>query len=233
MAEPDEIVVHVERLLGRTRSPLNGKKVVVTAGPTREPLDPVRVLTNRSSGRMGYALAEAAFARGADVVLISGPTSLTPPIGATLIRVNSTEELCSAVAGHLAAAQVLIMAAAPADFRVSQPAATKQPRKDGPRSVELQPTVDVLEATLARRPRKIACIGFALETGGDVGRAREKLRAKRLDLIVLNDATEAAAGFEVETNRVTLITANDAIPLPLMSKREVAEQILDRVEAIT
>ena len=233
MAEPEEVVIHVERMLGRIGSALNGKRVVVTAGPTREPLDPVRVLTNRSSGRMGYALAEAAYARGADVVLISGPTSLTPPIGATVVRVSSTEELAAAVAGHLATAQVLIMAAAPADFRTSQPAATKQPRKDGPRSMELEPTVDVLETTLSCRPAKIACIGFALETGADVGRAREKMRAKRLDLIVLNDANEAGAGFEVDTNRVTLITAKDTIPLPLLSKREVAEKILDRVETMT
>ena len=148
------------------------------------------------------------------------------------ISLSNSEELCAAVARQLPAAQVLIMAAAPADFRISQPAATKQPRKDGARSLELEPTVDVLEATLSRRPAKIACVGFALETGGDIERAREKLRAKRLDLIVLNDATEAGAGFEGETNRVTLITASDATPLPLLSKREVAEKILDRVETM-
>jgi phosphopantothenoylcysteine decarboxylase/phosphopantothenate--cysteine ligase len=231
MVEPEEIIAHVERML-HAGSRLSGKRVVVTAGPTREPLDPVRVITNRSSGRMGYALAEAAFARGAEVVLISGPTTLPPPIGVSLVPVDSTEDLCAAVTTHLARTDALLMAAAPADFRASEPDSTKRPRSDGPMTGSLEPTVDVLNATLRHRPKKLVTVGFALETGANVERAREKLRSKRLDLVVLNDASETGAGFEVETNRVTLVTAKDATPIPLMSKRDVAEKILDWVEAV-
>jgi phosphopantothenoylcysteine decarboxylase/phosphopantothenate--cysteine ligase len=124
------------------------------------------------------------------------------------------------------------MAAAPADFRAAEPAAAKRPRSAGPLSLSLEPTVDVLNATLRHRPKKLVTVGFALETGAAVERAREKLHAKRLDLIVLNDATEPGAGFEVETNRVTLVTAKEVTPIPLMSKREVAEKILDWVETV-
>jgi phosphopantothenoylcysteine decarboxylase/phosphopantothenate--cysteine ligase len=231
MVEPEEIVAHVERMV-RSAGRLSGKRVVVTAGPTREPLDPVRVITNRSSGRMGYALAAAAFARGAEVVLISGPTTLLPPVGVSLVPVDSTEDLCAAVTRHLAEADALLMAAAPADFRAAEPATTKRPRSDGPLSLTLEPTIDVLNATLRHRPQKLVTVGFALETGPAVERAREKLRSKRLDLIVLNDATEPGAGFDVETNRVTLVTAKDSTSVPLMSKRDVAERILDWVEAV-
>jgi phosphopantothenoylcysteine decarboxylase/phosphopantothenate--cysteine ligase len=150
----------------------------------------------------------------------------------TVVAVESTEELCAAVTRHLPGTDVLIMAAAPADFRAADPAPSKRPRAEGPLSVTLEPTVDVLGATLRHRPRNLVTVGFALETGPGLEPAREKLRAKRLDLIVLNDATEPGAGFEVETNRVTLVTAAEATPLPLMSKRDVAEKILDRVEAL-
>jgi phosphopantothenoylcysteine decarboxylase / phosphopantothenate---cysteine ligase len=232
MLEPEEILVAMERLLRAPASRLAGKRVVVTAGPTREALDPVRVITNRSSGRMGYALAAAAYARGADVVLVSGPSGLTPPPGVAVVPVDSTEDLCTAVTRHLKGAHALIMAAAPADFRPAETAAAKRPRSNGPVSLALEPTVDVLQATLRHRPAKLVAVGFALETGPGLDRAREKLKSKRLDLIVLNDATEAGAGFEVPTNRVTLITAHDVTPLPLLSKEEVAERILDRVESL-
>jgi phosphopantothenoylcysteine decarboxylase/phosphopantothenate--cysteine ligase len=232
MAEPDEIVVHAERLIRARSSRLKGKRVLVTAGPTREPLDAVRVITNRSSGRMGYALAAAAFARGAEVVLISGPTSLQPPVGALTTLVSSTDDLCRAVTTQIHAADVLIMAAAPSDFWLPQPAPSKRPRSEGPLSLTLEPTADVLQATLSHRPRKLIGVGFALETGDGVAKARAKLRAKHLHLIVLNDATEPGAGFEVDTNRVTLVTQEEAVALPLMSKREVAEQILDRIERL-
>jgi len=232
MVEPDEVVTHVERLLRGAGSSLAGKRVVITAGPTREPLDPVRVLTNRSSGRMGFALASAAFARGADVALISGPTSLAPPLGVGAVWIETTEELHAALAKHLKGADVLVMAAAPADFRVGTPATHKRPRSEGPLKLTLDPTVDVLGSTLKQRPKELVAVGFALETGDGVRRAREKLTAKHLDLIVLNDAMERDAGFEVDTNRVTLVTTEDEKALPLMSKREVAEKILDAVEGL-
>jgi phosphopantothenoylcysteine decarboxylase/phosphopantothenate--cysteine ligase len=231
MSEPEEILAQVERLLRAPSSRLNGKRVLVTAGPTREALDPVRVITNRSSGRMGYAIAEAAFARGAEVVLISGPTGLSSPSGVGLVRVDSTEDLCNAVTKALPGADVLIMAAAPADFRAAEPAGEKRPRSEG-LTLSFEPTVDVLAATARHRPQKLITVGFALETGARVERAREKLRSKHLNLIVLNDATEPGAGFEVGTNRVTLVRADGETPLPLLSKRDVAEKILDRVETL-
>jgi len=166
------------------------------------------------------------------VVLISGPTGLNPPSGVRVNRVDSTEDLCKAVTNGLPGADVLIMAAAPADFRATDPAGDKRPRSEG-LTVSFEPTVDVLAATASQRPQKLITVGFALETGAKVERAREKLRSKKLNLIVLNDATEAGAGFEVETNRVTLVSADGETPLPLLSKREVAEKILDRVETLS
>jgi phosphopantothenoylcysteine decarboxylase/phosphopantothenate--cysteine ligase len=231
MSEPETIVAHAERILRAPHSRLNGKKVVVTAGPTREALDPVRVITNRSSGRMGYALARAAFARGAEVVLISGPTLLSPPPGVEPIRVESTEEMARAVAAALKKAAVLVMAAAPADFRPARPAKRKRPRSEGPLSLELEPTPDILENTKPLR-RRCVTVGFALETGSDLARARRKLEDKGLDLIVVNRADEPGSGTEVETNRVTLIGKRGSESLPLLAKEEVAEKIWDAVEEL-
>ena len=230
MSEPETILAHAVRLL-RTGGLLSGKRVVVTAGPTREALDPVRLITNRSSGKMGYALAEAAWQRGAEVVLVSGPGGLTPPIGATLRRVDTTQELAAAVEEELPRANVLIMAAAPADYRPASVGTTKRPRSDGALTLNLQPTIDVLGATMSKRPPKAVIVGFALETGGAAAKAREKLERKRLDLIVANDATEPGAGFEVDTNRVTILDRDGGSrEVPLGTKREVAEAILDAVE---
>jgi phosphopantothenoylcysteine decarboxylase/phosphopantothenate--cysteine ligase len=233
MSEPEEIVAQVERTIRATGSKLASRTVLVTAGPTREPLDPVRVLTNRSSGRMGYALAAAGFARGADVVLVTGPTTLRPPIGVTVVRVETTENLRDAVASHLPRSAVLIMAAAPADYRPAHAAATKRSREAGPLSLELEPTADVLRSTAAARPGGLVTVGFALETGDDLGRARTKQADKKLDVIVHNDATEPGAGFEVDTNRITVIRRDgSAHALPLMSKLDVAEKILDEIEML-
>ncbi|HEX4601670.1 MAG TPA: bifunctional phosphopantothenoylcysteine decarboxylase/phosphopantothenate--cysteine ligase CoaBC [Gemmatimonadales bacterium] len=229
MSEPAAIVVAAERLvLGR--APWQGKTVVVTAGPTREHLDPVRVITNPSSGRMGYALAAAAYARGAEVILVSGPTELPLPLGVTAHRVETTAELQRAVAALVKRADLLLMAAAPADYRPAAPLAAKRPRASGSVTVALEATPDILGSL--KRPPRCVVVGFALETGGD-GRARAeaKLRDKGLDAIILNDALEPGAGFEVTTNRVTILRRNGApIELPLLSKREVADQILDAVE---
>lgn len=231
MVEPEEIVAHVERLL-RTAAPFAGRRVLVTAGPTREALDPVRVVTNRSSGRMGFALARAAWLRGADVTLVAGATSLPAPVGPDVVRVESTADLEAAVAAALPAADVLLMAAAPADYRPARREAAKTPRGSGALTVALEPTDDILLATRERRKRGAVVVGFALETGEAVAKARSKLRAKHLDLVVANDASEPGAGPEVATNRVTLVSAGDVTELPLLSKDDVAEAILDRVATL-
>ncbi len=231
MSEPETIAAHAARLL-RRGGPLAGKRVVVTAGPTRESLDPVRVITNRSSGRMGYRLAEAAWERGGDVVLISGPTSLVAPVGVAVRRIETTADLARAVGEALPAADVLVMAAAPADYRPAEPSATKRSRGDGALTLALEPTEDVLASTLPLRKAGTFMVGFALETGDAAARGRGKLARKALDLIVVNDALEPGAGFEVDTNRVTLIARDGAEQvLPLMDKRAVADAILDAIEA--
>jgi phosphopantothenoylcysteine decarboxylase/phosphopantothenate--cysteine ligase len=232
MSEPEEIVALVERLLRGGQSKLAGRRVVITAGPTRESLDPIRVITNRSSGRMGYALAEAAYARGADVALISGPTTLPPPPGVEMERVESTEDLKDAVAHALKQADVLVMAAAPADFRPAKATAKKRDRSGGATTLALEATPDILASTTKARRKGAVMVGFAFETGEDLERARKKLTAKALDLLVVNRADEPGAGAEVETNRVTLLSADGARELPLMSKRDVAERVCDAVETL-
>ena len=230
MSEPETILEAAARLLGSGQGgKWAGKRVIVTAGPTREHLDPVRVLTNPSSGRMGYALAEAAHARGADVVLVSGPTELPPPGGVAVQHVESTEDLARAVQGLMKGADALFMAAAPADFRPKTTAKTKRPRGEGALTLELEATPDVLASL--KRPKGCLLVGFALETGNGLARARQKLQDKSLDFVVLNDALEPGAGFEVTTNRVTVLSKGGGqVDLPLLPKRDVAERILDAVE---
>lgn len=232
MSEPEVIMAHAERMLQRGGSHLDGKRIIVTAGPTRESIDPVRVISNRSSGRMGFALARAAWARGADVLLISGPSALAAPEGVEVLRIESTAELASAVEAALPGADAMIMAAAPADYRPAKPAEGKQARGQGAVTMELEPTPDVLASTIGRRKPGAIIVGFALETGSAMARAQQKLSGKQLDLIVVNDALEPGAGFEVATNRVTLLGKDGSVTeLPLASKHEVAHAILDAVEA--
>ncbi|HEV8266356.1 MAG TPA: bifunctional phosphopantothenoylcysteine decarboxylase/phosphopantothenate--cysteine ligase CoaBC [Gemmatimonadales bacterium] len=229
MSEPETILAAAARVIGREGGKWAGKRVVVTAGPTREHLDPVRVLTNPSSGRMGYALAEAAYARGADVVLVTGPTELAPPGGVVTHRVETTEQMQRAVQALMKGAAALFMAAAPADYRPKTAAASKRARQDGALSLELEATPDILRSL--KRPAGCVVIGFALETGNGLARAREKLQDKALDFVVLNDALEPGAGFEVMTNRVTVIgKSGRQVELPLLPKRDVAERILDVVQ---
>ena len=231
MSEPDTILHHAARLL-RRGGRLTGKHVVVTAGPTREGMDPVRVLTNASSGKMGFHLAQAAWHRGATVHLIAGPSAVRPPVGPTLQRIESTEELERAVGTALPGADVLIMAAAPADYRPQQRLAGKLPRAGGAVTIELEPTTDILMATRALRRPGSLIVGFALETGGAETKALDKLARKDLDLIVVNDALDPDAGFEVDTNRVTILDRDGGRwEVPLAGKDVIAEQILDRVEA--
>lgn len=226
------IIENIGRALEADHS-LAGRRVLVTAGPTREPIDPVRMLTNRSSGRMGFAIAAAAWRRGADVVLISGPTSVEPPFGPELRRVETADMMAAAVADALPSADILIMAAAVADFRPVARSSSKMRRADRPAEIELEGTPDVLAETRARRAAGSVVVGFALETGDGRASARKKLEDKGLDLIVLNDATEPGAGFDVDTNRVTLIDrAGQEDDLPLLPKTEVAEAILDRVQRL-
>lgn len=228
MSEPETILAAVLRRLG-VESRWTGRKVVVSAGPTREHLDPVRVITNPSSGRMGFALAEAARDRGARVVLVLGPTPLAPPGGVDIVRVETTADMQQAVQTALTGADALFMAAAPADYRPVKSADHKRPRAKGRLSLALAPTADILASL--KRPPNCLMVGFALETGNGLDRARVKLRQKRLDYVVLNDAQEPGAGFDVTTNKVTLLSRSGAdLTLPLLDKRDVAQRILDAVE---
>ncbi len=228
MPEPETICAHVARMLD-DRS-LVGRRVVVTAGPTREPLDPVRFLSNRSSGKMGVALAAAAWRRGAEVTLVAGPLEVPLPTGPCVVRVESTEEMARAVGDALPSADVLIMAAAPADFRAADPAPSKIKKGREAPTIALAAATDVLAETALRRRHGAIVVGFALETDDVLPNARKKLESKALDLIVVNDAREEGAGFAVDTNRVTLISrAGDEERLALMPKRELADALLDRV----
>ena len=232
MSEPEVIVARAERMIRGADGKWRGKQVTVTAGPTREEMDPVRVITNRSSGRMGFAIAEAAYARGADVTLITGPTTLPKPYGVKTTAIEATTELEEAVGNALPATDVLIMAAAPADFRPRLRAESKLPRAEGALEIVLEPTADVLQATRDKRKQGSLSIGFALETSDGVQHAREKLDRKALDMIVLNMANEPGAGFEVETNAVTIVTESNTTSIPQMSKRDIAERLLDAVEQL-
>lgn len=207
---------------------LAGKKVVVTAGPTREYIDPVRYISNRSSGKMGYALARQARRRGADVVLITGPSALRPPHGVRLIRVERAAQMNEAVVAEMPGAFMLIMAAAVADFAPDSEAAGKLP-KDQVASIALRRNPDILAGVCSSPQRPQIVVGFAAETGGTTERAREKLAGKGADFIVYNNVQETGAGFDVDTNKVTVIGGELEKPLPLMSKDDVAAAVIDIV----
>ena len=234
MPEPETIFAYVARLLeSNGSSTLAGRRVVVTAGPTHEAIDPVRFISNHSSGKMGVALASSAWRRGADVSLIAGPLSVAAPTGPAIRHVDTTEQMARAVGELAPVADVLIMAAAPADFRPATVATSKIKKGKSAPVLAMENTTDILRATLERRKKNAIVVGFALETDDAVANGRKKLEDKSLDLIVVNDATEAGAGFGVDTNRVTLIDrAGTEEVLPLLSKADVADAILDRVERI-
>ena len=226
LAGVEAIAQAVSEIL-RIRHDLDGETVLITAGPTCEDLDPVRYLTNRSSGKMGYALADAAARRGARVVLVSGPVSLEPPAGVERVSVRSAEEMHRAVLANLSAATIVIMAAAVADYRPVAPQASKIKRGAGRLTLELEATPDIL-ADVSRSKGERVLVGFAAETDHVAEHARQKLAAKAADLIVANDVTAAGAGFDHETNIVTLYPRDGReLPLPRMSKLEVAYRILD------
>jgi len=231
LLEPRELVGHVRLALGRN-GPLVGRRVVVTAGGTQEALDPVRVLANRSSGKQGYALAQAALDRGAQVTLISGPVHLETPVGAQRIDVVSAAEMRTAVLQAALEADALLMAAAVADYRPAAAREQKIKRGQGVPELQLEPTEDIL-AEVATRRKANGCppviVGFAAESQDLLENARAKLEQKGVDLIVANDISAPDAGFEVDTNRVTLLDAQGVRELPLLSKADVAEAVLGQV----
>lgn len=231
MEEPARLVGHVRFALGRT-GPLAGRTVVVTAGGTQEPLDPVRVLANRSSGKQGFALAQAARDRGARVILIAAPTHLPTPVGVERQDVNSAAEMKPAVVAACREADVLLMAAAVADFRPSHAAEHKWKRGQGIPEVRLEATEDILAAVTDQRKktgRPSVVVGFAAESRDLIANARSKLEGRGLSLIVANDITASDAGFGSDTNRVSLLDGSGSVEeLPLMSKAEVAEAVLER-----
>ncbi len=232
MQEPETIVAHCARLL-TPASKLTGKRVVITAGPTREPIDPVRYLSNHSTGKQGTALAEAAWRRGADVVMVHGHMSAPVPVGVQAKPVETTQDMAEAVASEIGSADVVIMAAAPADFRPAQVLSAKMKKSGSAPNLALAETPDVLKSTASRRKAGMIVVGFALETDDLETNAQKKLVDKGLDFVVANSAREAGAGFGYDTNRVTIVARNsEPEALPLMSKRETAEAILDRVEAM-
>ena len=227
LVEPAELLGHIRIMLGR-QGPLSGKKIVVTAGGTQEPLDPVRVLTNKSSGKQGYALAQAALDAGGTTILVSAQTVIPAPVGARFIPANTAQAMLEAVLAEAEGADALVMAAAVADFRPKRVAENKLKKRDGIPLVELEAAPDVLAAVAAMgslRPRVV--IGFAAENRDLLENAAAKLKSKKLDMIVANDISAPDSGFGVDTNRVTLLFPDaKEQPLPLMHKDEVAETII-------
>ena len=232
LPETNELIGHIRLTLGREGC-LAHRKVIVTAGGTQEPLDPVRVLTNKSSGKQGYALAQAALDAGAEVTLITTPTSLTPPVGANVVHVQTAKQMLDAVLNESTNADVLIMAAAVADFRPKHAASDKIKKEGGVPQIELEGTEDILKAVANRRSevkRLKMVAGFAAESQNLIENASNKLKSKGLDMIAANDISATDAGFSVETNRVTLLFADGRREsLSLMSKMEVAEIMIERI----
>ncbi|PYR46032.1 MAG: bifunctional phosphopantothenoylcysteine decarboxylase/phosphopantothenate--cysteine ligase CoaBC [Acidobacteria bacterium] len=234
LAEPDVIVEAAQAILAPA-GPLAGQRVLVTAGPTFEDLDPVRYIGNRSSGRMGFALAEEAERRGAHVTLVLGPASVPPPPVRDLVRVRSAAQMHTAVMDRFSAVHVVIMAAAVADYTPDQPRGQKISKSGAGLTLVLKPTTDILAELGARRARDgkgPVLVGFAAETEDVVARATRKLRDKRIDLIVANDVSQSDRGFDVDANAVVLVNRHAAEALPLQSKSRVAAAILDRVETL-
>ena len=235
LAEPEDIVAAVDAVVGGAQKrDLEGTRVLVTAGPTYEDIDPVRYVGNRSSGRMGIAIAEAAARRGARVTLVLGPTSVTVPGGLDVVRVRSAADMHAAVIKALPGQDAVVMSAAVADYTLERPAEQKITKSDGPMTLTLTRTRDILADLGAQRggAARPVLVGFAAETQDAVARGRRKLEAKQVDLVVANDVTQPGAGFEHETNAVTLVSRDGDVAVPLQAKTGVAERILDRVVAL-
>lgn len=226
LADNDAVVAAALEALGASQD-LSGETVLITAGPTREKIDPVRYLTNRSSGRMGYALAEAALRRGAHVLLVTGPTSLKPPSAAEVVSVESAKQMLDAVLRLLPEASIVIKTAAVADYTIADPAEQKL-KRGGNMSLDLTPAPDIL-AEISRNKKSQLIIGFAAETENVLENARKKLQSKSLDAIVVNDVSREGVGFDSDRNAVTIITSAETIPVPETTKWEVAHRVLDCV----
>ena len=226
LAENETIVAAILESLGAAQD-LAGETVLITAGPPREKIDPARYLTNRSSGRMGYAMAEAALRRGARVLLVSGPTALAPPAGAELTRVESAEQMREAVVDLLPRATIVIKTAAVSDYRAKSVSPQKIKRK-GAITLELEPTADILKEISLRKQSQIV-VGFAAETENVLENARQKLSAKHLDAIVVNDVSREGIGFDSDRNAVTIIAHDEVVEVPETTKWEVAQRVLDQV----
>jgi len=231
LPDPARLLARVEAVLPSGERPWDGLRVLVTAGGTREPIDPVRFLGNRSSGRMGLALAAAAARRGADVTLIAANVALPEPAGVHRIDVETAAELADAARAEFPSSHVLLMAAAPADFRVSEPATGKL-KRESDMDLHLEPTEDILADLAKQRTPEQTIVGFAAEHGEGIDRAREKLQRKGADLIVLNDVSDPSIGFESEQNAVTLIDSTSETPVPRSSKDSIADSILDKVDQL-
>jgi phosphopantothenoylcysteine decarboxylase/phosphopantothenate--cysteine ligase len=228
LAANDRILEAVCKTLGLADD-LAGESILITAGPTQEDIDPVRYITNRSSGKMGYALAEEALRRGAQVTLVSGPTALEPPSGVEFVPVRTAAEMGAAVKKHFKNTTIVIKAAAVADVRPAHPGTSKIKKEELPAAIEVEPTEDIL-ASLGRSKDGKFLVGFAAETGLTLERARQKLKSKNLDLLVTNDLNEAGAGFDVDTNHVQLLRPDGSVrDIPLMTKTRVAGKILDEI----
>jgi phosphopantothenoylcysteine decarboxylase/phosphopantothenate--cysteine ligase len=226
LADNEAIIAAVVEAVGAAQD-MAGETALITAGPTREKIDPVRYITNRSSGRMGYAIAEASLRRGARVLLVSGPTTIEPPGGAQLTRIETADEMRAAVLELLPESTVVIKTAAVADFRPKLTSDQKIKRK-GPMTLELEPTSDIL-AELARQKTSQILVGFAAETENVLENARKKLASKSLDAIVVNDVSHPGVGFDADRNAVTILTHDEVIEVPETSKWEIAQRVLDHV----
>ena len=228
LSEPDQIVAAALEILGASKSrDLSGERLLITVGATREEIDPVRFISNRSSGKMGFAIAEAALKRGADVTVVAGVTTAAVPSGVRIVNALSAEEMSQAVARESADASVFIGAAAIADYRPAQRAEQKIKKSNDSITLTLERTPDVLSQVAAARTNGMLVIGFAAETENVLDNARQKLRAKNLDAIIANDVTRQDSGFDSATNAITIITGNKTVEWPVMSKREAADRILD------
>ncbi len=227
LASNEAIVAAVMEKLGAAQD-LAGETVLISAGPTREPIDPVRYISNRSSGKMGYALAEGALRRGARVVLITGPTALKPPGAAELVSVETADEMRNAVLKYAPEANIVIMTAAVSDYRPATRAGQKI-KRTGPMSVELEPTNDILAELGRTRARSQILVGFAAETENILQNARKKFSAKSLDVLVVNDVSRRDIGFDSERNEVTILTADESIEVPETTKWEVAQRVLEQI----
>ncbi len=232
MPAEEVLVAHIERRISMEKD-LEGKKVLVTAGPTIEAIDPVRYISNHSSGKMGYEIAKAAMLRGADVTLVSGQTSLTPPMFVDTIPVKSAADMYEAVMEKKDEQDIIIKAAAVADYTPSHVSQEKMKKKDGEMSIELTRTKDILKTLGEQRCDDQFLCGFSMETQNMLENSRAKLKKKQIDMIVANNLKEKGAGFQTDTNIVTFITENEEVPLPMMTKEEVANALLDFIRGKT